>query len=207
MYIGLTGGIASGKSTVTNYLVKKKYPVIDSDKIAHSILLPEGPAYGLILQTFGKSVLDQNKAIDRKILGQIVFENKQKLILLNQITHPLIRKITELKKLKFITEGKKIIFNDIPLLFENNLENKFDKTLVIYCPRKTQIERMAMRDKLLIQDIEKRLSYQLDIEQKKINADYVIDNSSDLEDLYKNIDSFLEKLNDFVGSKQGSNNN
>jgi len=190
-WLGITGGIATGKSTACAYLIKKSIPVIDADKISHRLLLAESPAIAPIVKTFGEAVLNKDGSISRPNLGAIVFKNKKKLSELNSIMHPLVREKTEELKNKLISEGHKLIVNDVPLLFENNLQASYDKTILIYCDESTQKKRLKNRDQFSDEEIDNRLSSQLSIESKKEMADVVIDNSGSLASLYTQLDELI----------------
>ncbi|MFA6843684.1 MAG: dephospho-CoA kinase [Bacilli bacterium] len=182
MVIGITGSIASGKSLVTNYLRTKGYKVIDSDKIAHSILdMPTVKAQ--IYETF---------AVDnRAALSKIVFNDKAQLEKLNAIMKPLI--IDKLKK-EMQKRHEKIYFVDAPVLYEMNLQYMFDKVLVVYVDKEAQIVRLMRRDLISREYAIKKISMQIDIESKKELSDFVIDNSQDKDMTYKQIDEILRRL-------------
>ncbi len=190
-WVGLTGGIATGKSTVSNYLLSKSIPVIDSDKIAHSILSSNPEAIEAITSFFGNEILNSDGVISRPKLGNIVFNDIGELKKLNSIIHPLVRSETENLKKKYFSQGKSIVVNDIPLLFENNLQNNYDVNVLIYCDKQTQIDRLKKRNNFTTREAESRIKSQMDIDQKKILADIVITNMSSLDALYQSVDKFL----------------
>jgi formamidopyrimidine-DNA glycosylase len=178
--IGITGGIATGKSTASLYLTSQGYTVIDADKIAHQILeLPE--IIERLEQSFGPTILTEQGLIDRKKLGAIAFVSEKEIAKLNAITQPLIRKtiLEEIAKEKQtqIQEGKKnkIIFVDIPLLFEMNYEKEFDKIIVLSTDEKTQITRIKQRDNITKKQAQDIINRQLPLATKAAKADYVID--------------------------------
>ncbi|BAT71780.1 dephospho-CoA kinase [Thermosulfidibacter takaii ABI70S6] len=181
--VGLTGGIATGKSTVAKIIREHLIiPIINSDEIAHEIIKKDKDGYYKILKAFGESILDENGEIDRKKLGQIVFSDAEKRKLLESILHPMItaeidRRVRELEK-----EGKKIVVLEIPLLFEKNLTNRVDYTVVVYTPEDLQIKRLMERDELSREEALARLKSQIPIDQKTKMADFVIDNSKSLEE-------------------------
>ncbi len=196
-WLGLTGGIATGKTTACNYLIQKSIPVIDADKISHSLLQANGLAVDQIVDKFGDSVLNQDKSISRPKLGEIVFKNNEKLKELNQIMHPLVRVKTNEIKSELVKDGHTLIINDIPLLFENNLQNQYDKTILIYCDQDTQSDRLKKRNGFTDLEIEHRLRSQMNIEEKKSISDFVIDNSFDLKGLYEQLDQLILKFKNF----------
>lgn len=186
LVIGLTGGIASGKSTSANYIKSKGYKVIDCDKIAHDVLLLESTITKLV-EEFGECILIDNK-IDRASLGNVVFNDKDKLNTLNNILHPLV--YCEVKK--EITND--IVFIDCPLLFETNFINLCDKTLVIYVDLDTQVKRLIKRNNLTEKEALKRIELQMSLDIKKSKSDYSIDNTTSIECLQSDIDKFLNTL-------------
>ncbi len=184
MIIGLTGSIASGKTTVSNYLKELGYNVIDCDKIAHDVL--NTTAYNKIVELFGREILDNN-IINRKKLGQLVFNNKVLLEKLNNITHPLVKDEVKARLSDFC-------FIDCPLLFETDFINLVDKSVLIYVDRDTQIKRLINRDNLTKDDSIKRIELQMSLEKKRELANYVIDNNDSKEELYLKIKEFLTEV-------------
>lgn len=175
--IGLTGGIATGKSTVTNYLRAQEIPVIDADDLSRCVVQPGEPGLALIKERFGPHVILDTGELDRQALGKIIFGDKVQRQQLNELLHPLIaaemdREIARLKQ-----QGKMLIVLDIPLLFETDFGEKVDEVLVVYTPESVQLERLMARDELSRIDAESRIQAQLSIEEKRCRADYVIDNS------------------------------
>jgi len=174
---GLTGGIASGKSTVLNEFARLGAKIIESDKIAHDIYLKGRPAYKKILAKFGKEVLTSNKDIDRKKLGNIIFSSRPKRKKLEKITHPEI--IAEIKRqINKLSKNNRIVVVDAPLLFEVKLEKMFKKIIVVWVPGKIQLQRLMKRDKITKTEAQKQISTQISLDKKKQMGDYVIDNSS-----------------------------
>ncbi len=195
MRVGLTGSIACGKSTVASMFKEFGAYVIDADEIAHSALKKTEKPYKLIVEAFGTSILDENKDIDRKKLGAIVFSDKQKLAMLEAIIHPYVQeKRREIEN--FILEKNKnaIIIYDVPLLFEKHLEDSFDKIVVVYTKKDVQIERLIKRQNLTYTEAQKLINLQIDIEEKKKKADFVIDNSYSLEYTKKQVEEIFKKL-------------
>lgn len=187
LVIGLTGGIASGKSTASLYIKKNGYKVIDCDKISHDILLKGMSGYDALVSEFGTDILI-NDIISREKLGNIVFNNKEKLNKLNNILHPLIYKEVESQ----ITTG--IVFIDCPLLFETNFINLCDKTLVIYVDKNTQIQRLCERNGFTKEESIKRIELQLSLDEKKDKCDFYVDNCKDIKHLYEQIDELLNNI-------------
>lgn len=195
--IGLTGSIATGKSTVTGRLKAKGFCVIDGDEIARQVVEPDETAYLAIVEYFGQKILKEDTSIDRKKLGDIVFNNQEELDILNQITH---REIFKKIRLEILNQKAMVIFLDIPLLFEIYDDMKkegidIEKTVLVYTPKEIQLERLIKRDGLSRQEAMGRINSQMDIDSKKKLTDIIIDNSKDLNHLYREIDEALEKLN------------
>lgn len=195
--IGLTGSIATGKSTVTGRLKDKGFYVIDGDEIARQVVEVGQTAYLAIVEYFGQKILKEDTSIDRKKLGDIVFNNQEELDILNQITH---REIFKKIRLEILNQKARVIFLDIPLLFEIYDDMKkegidIEKTVLVYTPKEIQLERLIKRDNLSRQEAIGRINSQMDIDRKKKLTDIIIDNSKDLNHLYREIDEALEKLN------------
>lgn len=195
--IGITGGMASGKTTVSNFLKTKGYKVIDADKIARDIVNIGENSYIEILNFFGDEILNQDKTINRKSLGTKIFNNKECRDKLNAITHPYI--MDQINKEISENTKEKILFLDIPLLFEvyESIVNSgimIDEIWLIYCDQETQIKRLMKRDNISYKDAKTRINSQMDIERKTNLADRVIDNTKREEDLIENIEKAIKKI-------------
>ena len=190
MIIGLTGGIASGKSTVSKYLAEKGFKVYDADKIAKDISKKKSVQEEIIL-TFGDKILDENRNVDRKKLKEIVFKNKEKLKQLNAIIHPKV--IDFYKELKEKNTDEIIIF-DVPLLFESGIEKFCDKILVVISDYEIQLNRIVERDKIDRELASKIIKSQLSNKERIKKADVVIENNSSLEDLFEKVERFCETI-------------
>lgn len=176
---GLTGGIASGKTTVANLFKQYDIPIINVDVIAHDIQ-KNNDVIDLILNQFGGCVFNQEThEIDRKKLGNIVFNNINQLNKLNNIMQPLIK--NKIKHLLLNYDQSRLVVLDIPLLFEQHYEKLVDKIIVVYVNKKTQIERLKKRNNLELKEALQRIQIQLSLEKKKQLADYVIDNNQSIE--------------------------
>lgn len=181
MIIGITGNIGSGKSTISKYLEKIGYEVINVDKLAHQIL-ENNTVKNEIVKTFKKDILT-NDRVDRKKLGEIVFKNKAELTKLNNIMHPKI--IDEIKKI--ISSNKNnFLFFDIPLLFELNISYLFDVIICVYISKNLQIKRIKKRDNRNYKQIREIIKSQLSVEYKIENSTYSINN--------KNIKKSIRKM-------------
>ena len=190
MIIGLTGGIASGKSTVSKYLAEKGFKVYDADRIAKDISEKKS-VQEEIISTFGNKILDKNGNVDRKKLKEIVFENKEKLKQLNAIIHPKV--IDFYKGLKEKNTDEIIIF-DVPLLFESGIDRFCDKILVVISDYEIQLNRIVERDKIDRELASKIIKSQLSNEERIKKADVVIENNSSLEDLFEKVERFCETI-------------
>jgi len=192
LVIGITGSIATGKSTVSKMIKELGYTVVDADIVARVVVEPGEEAYQKIVEHFGEEILLANGEIDRKKLGDLVFQNKEKRLLLNSIVHPAVRnKMNEEKELAF-RRGEKVVFLDIPLLYESNLTYMVDKVLVVYVDQTTQLERLMNRNHLTKEEALARITSQLSIEQKRERADAVIDNRGTIEQTKTQLLSILK---------------
>ena len=193
--VGLTGGISTGKSTVTNIIIEDGFKVIDADKIAREVVEIGKPAYEDIVRVFGEEILDKNLNIDRKKLGSIIFSNKEYRMKLNAIVHPRVFQ-TMREKLKDYSIENAVVFLDIPLLIEemdiiNGYGINFDEIWVVYTKEKIQIERLMDRDNISYQDAYKKIKSQMPIEQKTEYANRIIDNNNGLNELVVQVKKLL----------------
>lgn len=195
--IGITGGIATGKSTASKILKEKYYKVIDADVIAREVLNVGEAAYNDLVDEFGLGILKDNKSIDRTALGGIIFKNESLRKKLNSITHPhIMRKIKEdVEK----NNMEKILFLDIPLLIEvyDDLVDEgilIDEIWLVYCKRDMQIKRLMKRDGINYEFAESKVNAQMDIEEKKKHADKIIYNTKEKQDLIKELEYNLEQI-------------
>ena len=187
--IGITGGIASGKTSVSSYIRKKGFKVYDCDKIAHDVFLKEN-VKNKIIAAFNLS----EKEYTRSTVASIVFKDKEKLDTLNSIMKDEI-----LLKMKEIIKGENgLIFFDVPLLYDWHLEDIFEKRVFVYVDKENQIARLEKRDNIDKEFAINKISAQIDIEEKKKiaekNNDYIIDNNQDEDALYQEVDKFLRRI-------------
>lgn len=182
LVVGLTGSIATGKSTISKMFSEADVPVIDADAIAREVVEPGEVAYEKIVQHFGEEVISEGGTLNRKRLGSIVFNDESERKALNEIIHPEIRKEMLSRRDQYIREEQPLIIMDIPLLFESGLFDYVDQVLVVYIPEKLQVERLMKRDKSSKEDAQARIDAQISIEEKKDKADAVIDNSGTIEE-------------------------
>lgn len=195
MIIGLTGSIATGKSTVTQYLLSKGYCVIDSDLIARQIVKKGHSVLESIAKTFGSEMLLPSGELNRKVLGRLIFSDESARKKLNQLTHPAINKEMHQQIDEVKSKGQQLIFCDVPLLYESNMMEQFDEVWVVYVPKDLQIERLISRDGIGFDEAEIKIASQISIEIKKKNADRVIFNMDSKETTYRQIDALIrEKL-------------
>jgi len=186
--IGLTGGIASGKSTVLKEFKKLGAEIIDSDKISHKILEKNRDVFKKIVKHFGKGILTRGGKIDRKKLGKIVFSDKNKLKLLEKIIHPPIVSVIKKTLTHLLTHSHThLIVLDAPLLFETGLSKIVDKTVVVWLPQEIQIKRLMKRDKVDYKTAKERIKLQMPLDKKKKLADFCIDSSKPIKEVKKQV--------------------
>lgn len=192
--IGLTGGIASGKSTVSNMLKNLGIRVVDADQISREVVEVGKPAYQQILSVFGDEILHQDKTINREKLGAIIFGDHSKREQLNKIVHPAVRK----EMLNGVEEEKaknsKAVVLDIPLLFESKLTHMVDKTILVYVDEKTQLKRLMERNGYTEKEAKMRIESQLPLHTKKDLSDEIINNNGTIEQTEKQLHEILKKL-------------
>ncbi|MED3653494.1 dephospho-CoA kinase [Heyndrickxia sporothermodurans] len=193
MIIGLTGGIASGKSTVSAMLKAKGYTIVDADIAAREVVNIGEDAYYGIIEAFGKEILLEDGNIDRKKLGSIVFHNTEKRLLLNSIVHPAVRNYMQKKKAEAIEDGKQTIIMDIPLLFESKLTYMVDKTILVFVDPNIQKERLMKRNHLSEEDAIARIRSQMPLKEKIQLSDAVIDNNETLEETKKQLNKIINE--------------
>ena len=190
MNIGITGSIACGKSTVSDYLKEKGYTIIDADKLGHVALTSEDVKRRLS-ETFGANILVNNE-ISREVLGKLVFGNDNNLKKLNNIIHPKIKEL--ILKLQEEHENEDLVFLDIALLYEANFVDLVEKVAVVYVDEDVQLKRLMTRNSLSKGEALKRIESQMSPQEKASLGDFVINNSYRKEDTFQQIDEILEKL-------------
>lgn len=191
--IGLTGSISTGKTQVSNYLRDRGEKVIDADLIAREVVDLD-PVKEKIKEAFGEDIYKDDE-LDRKALGEIVFRDKEKRQVLNEIEHPEIYRVI----LEEIKNSKGRVFVDIPLLFESQHLNEkygldFDEVWLVYVSRETQVKRLIKRDRISRGYALEKINSQMSVEDKKIMADVIIDNSGSLEETFKQVEENLKRL-------------
>ncbi|WP_096202721.1 dephospho-CoA kinase [Bacillus sp. FJAT-45350] len=195
MIIGLTGGIASGKSTISNLLKTYGIAVIDADQIARDVVEPGNDAYKQIVEHFGTEILETDGTIARKKLGTVIFNDPKERKTLNGIVHPAIRQKMRDEKDRYFEEGEEVVVYDIPLLFESDLRHMVDKTLLVYVDDNVQFERLLHRDQTTKEEAQSRINSQMPLTEKKSLADEVIDNNGTIEQTEAQLQAILKKWN------------
>jgi dephospho-CoA kinase len=178
--IGLTGGIGSGKSTVSGYLRELGATVIDADEGARAVVEPGTPGFERVVAEFGPGIVREGR-LDRAKLAEVVFHDAEALAKLNSITHPLVREWSAGRMAEAAGAGVDVVVQDIPLLFENGLEAIFPTTIVVWVPAEVQVQRLVARG-MAEEDARARIANQLPIDTKRERARYVIDNSGSREE-------------------------
>ena len=188
--IGVTGGIASGKSNVISIIKRQGFKVIDCDLINHNLQKINMPIYNAIKEAFGSSYFLDNGELDRKKLGELIFHNEKEKLKLNSISHPIIKE----EVLKEINKADGIVFVDVPLLYESKFDTLCDKVICVYLNRKTQIERLMERDHIDYSYAKSKIASQMDLDQKRDLADYVIDSKGSFQETERQVLKILEMI-------------
>lgn len=194
MNLGLTGGIATGKSTVVDFLRDFGANIIDADQIAREVVEPNHPALSKVVEAFGSDVLHVNGTLHRKKLGEIIFSDPAKKKLLESILHPEIRKLMFGRMDKYeLQQPDKLVVVDVPLLYESKLQDRFDEVMVVYIPIDLQLKRLQQRDHIDQATALQKVKSQISIEEKKSLADVVINNSGTIRETKKQLDEYLQR--------------
>ena len=188
--IGVTGGISSGKSNVISIIKRQGFKVIDCDLINHNLQKINMPIYNAIKEAFGSSYFLDNKELDRKKLGELIFHNENEKLKLNSISHPIIKE----EVLKEINQADGIIFVDVPLLYESKFDSLCDKVICVYLNKETQIKRLMERDHIDYSYAKAKIASQMDLDQKRDLADYVIDSKGSFQETYRQVLKILEMI-------------
>ena len=188
--IGITGGIASGKSTVTNFLRQQGFQVVDADAVVHQLQKPGGRLFEALVQHFGQEIILENGELNRPLLASLIFSNPEEREWSKQIQGEIIRK--ELATLRDQLAQTEVFFMDIPLLFEQDYVSWFDETWLVYVNRDVQVERLMKRDQLSKDEAESRLAAQWPLEKKKDLASHILDNNSNQKQLLTQVRIILE---------------
>ena len=189
--IGITGGIASGKSTVTNFLRQKGFQVVDADAVVHQLQKPDGRLFETLVQHFGQEIILENGELNRPLLASLIFSNPQEQEWSKRIQGEIIRE--ELATLRDqLAPTEEIFFMDIPLLFEQAYSAWFDETWLVYVDRNIQVERLMKRNHLSQNEAKSRLAAQWPLEEKKDLASHVLDNNGNQDHLLTQVRILLE---------------
>ncbi len=189
--IGITGGIASGKSTVTNFLRQKGFEVVDADALVHQLQKPGGRLYQILVEHFGEKVLLEDGELNRPFLASLIFSNSEEREWSKETQGELIREELGFVRDK-LAQTEDLFFMDIPLLFEQEYASWFDETWLVYVSRDTQLDRLMKRDYLTIEDAQARLASQWPLEEKKRLASHILDNNGSREQLLSQVASLLQ---------------
>jgi dephospho-CoA kinase len=193
-YFGLTGGVASGKSTAARMFEKLGAKIIDADRVGHEFLLPSSPAFSEIVRRFGREILTPEGEISRERLGAIVFADQEKLRALDSIIHPrIIAKVEEMASTISSENPRAVILVDAALIFEAGIGGRFQEVIVTWCRPEQQIERL-MHKGLTRQQAQERLAAQIPAEEKRRRADFVIDSSGSLENTRIQVETIYAAL-------------
>ncbi|MCO4532797.1 dephospho-CoA kinase [Streptococcus infantarius subsp. infantarius] len=191
--IGITGGIASGKSTVVAEIRKHGYQVIDADQVVHELQAKGGKLYQALCNWLGTDILQENGELDRKKLGQLIFSSKDMLEKSSRLQNGIIREELARRRDE-LAKTQKVFFMDIPLLIEHDYMEWFDDIWLVHLDEKTQLERLVMRNHFSKEEAKKRMTSQMSTEAKKPYADKLLDNSGDLTELKAQINQLLQEL-------------
>ncbi|MGM9926669.1 MAG: dephospho-CoA kinase [Bacillus sp. (in: firmicutes)] len=179
--IGITGGIASGKSTVSKIIEQLGYTVVDADIAARIVVEPGQEAYKGVVASFGEEILNEDQTLNREKLGSIIFNDEKKRLQLNAIMHPAIRNYMDEEKNAAFARGEKVVFMDIPLLFESKLTQTVDLSILVYVDADVQLRRLMERNGLSQEDALARIRSQMPLSEKRELADAIIENNETVE--------------------------
>ncbi len=196
--IGLTGSVATGKSTVSNLIQQAGIPLVDADIAARKVVEKGTGGLAEIVAYFGKDILLEDGTLNRAKLGEIIFRDKEKREKLNEITHPRVKDYMLNERERFFEAGEKVVFFDIPLLFESHLESLVDQIIVVWTTPETELKRLMERNNLTKEEALARINSQMGIDEKAKKADFVIDNNESLEKTQKQVLTFIKR---FVNNK------
>jgi dephospho-CoA kinase len=192
--VGLTGGIASGKSTVAAILRRLGAAIINADDLSREVVQPEQDAWKEIFDTFGADILREDKTLDRRKLRKIVFDYPEARKKLETIIHPRVRALAEKRISELAGAGSSIIVYEVPLLFENQIHLWLRPVILVACDTETQNKRLLQRDRLTAIEAQQHLDAQMSLAEKRKLADYVIENNGSLEDLEQRVREVLQQI-------------
>jgi dephospho-CoA kinase len=199
--VGLTGGIASGKTTFARVLRRRGVPVVDADALARAAVAPGAPALAEIAREFGAGVIAADGGLDRKRMAALVFGDPEARRRLEAITHPAVRQAMAEETARLAARGHDLAFYDTPLLFEVGLDRVLDSVVVVWAPPAVQRARVVARDGLTPAEADARLAAQLPIDEKAARADFVVENVGPVEELEGKAERLLADLSRGVGRK------
>ena len=188
--LGITGGIATGKSSVVQHFIDLGFPVVDADIIARHLLDQNEQAYNEVVKVFGSEILQENGEINRQALGALVFNHPDKLKQLDELMAPFLQE-SILAAIKQASQNQKLVIVDVPLMYEKGYDEWMDQVAVVYCTPEQQIKRLMQRNQLTEKEAKQRIDSQLPIEMKKLLAEVVFDNSNDLTQTIQQVDTWL----------------
>uniref|UniRef100_A0A1I7UHB1 Dephospho-CoA kinase n=1 Tax=Caenorhabditis tropicalis TaxID=1561998 RepID=A0A1I7UHB1_9PELO len=196
LVVGLSGGVATGKSTVSSVFRAHGVPIIDADLVARQVVVPGTSTYKSLRKEFGDEYFDDEHGgvLRRDKLGKLIFNNPEKRKVLNGITHPAIRWEMLKQFLTLLITGTKYIVFDTPLLFESGYDKWIGTTIVVWCDFEKEVDRMMKRDNISRADAESRIHAQMDIEEKKKRATIVLDNNGNIDELREKVKEVITKL-------------
>ncbi len=192
--VGLTGGIASGKSTVSQIFKENGIPVICADELARNAVKPGSPALAEIRKVFGDYLISHDGQLDRVAMAKLVFNNESKRKLLESIIHPHVAAEKERLLSQFENQGAEIVVVDVPLLYEAGWDKQFDLVIVVYVSPPVQEQRIIERDHASRNDARARINAQMPIDQKRLLADRIVDNSGSIEETRRQVENIINEL-------------
>ena len=197
--VGLTGGISSGKSTVSSYLKQLEIPIIDADEVARKVVEPNSQGAIEIRKAFGSDVFEEDGSLNRQKLGALIFSNAENRQKLDDLLQPLIKIMIIDEIEEYRQKGEPMIVLDLPLLFEKQYEELCEEIIVVYIPRELQLERLMRRNQYTKQEALSRIDSQLSIEEKRKRATVLLDNQGTIQQLYQQVEQWLvETKNDIL---------
>jgi len=192
--VGLTGGIASGKSTVAAILKRLGAAIINADELSRDVVQPGQDAWQEIVEEFGADILQEDKTLDRKKLRKMVFDNPEARKKLEAIIHPKVRALAEQRIRELAAAGHAIIVYEVPLLFEGQLHHWLRPVILVACNTNMQKKRLQDRDRLTTMEAQQHIDAQMSLEEKRKLADYIIENNGSLEELEQQVKFVLETI-------------
>lgn len=193
LIIGLTGSIASGKSTVSLMFDDLNIPVIDADKISREVVYPGEKAYEKVVHAFGENILRDDKTLDREKLGSIIFADEEKRKQLNSIVHPAVREKMIEQRDAYVKAGETLVVLDIPLLFESKLTHFVDKIVVVYVDKEVQLHRLMKRNGYTEEEANQRINSQITVKEKAEKTNAIINNNGTKYDSYQQLEQLVKE--------------